>query len=35
MATQLTEINLVVADLDRSHSFYTALGWEMRHHVPG
>ena len=27
---QLTEINLVVADLARSHVFYTALGWEMR-----
>lgn len=27
---QLTEINLVVADLQASHSFYTGLGWVMR-----
>lgn len=27
---QLSEINLVVADLQISHGFYTDLGWSMR-----
>lgn len=27
---QLSQVNLVVADLEVSHDFYTSLGWTMR-----
>lgn len=27
---ELTEINIIVADLDASHGFYAGLGWSMR-----